>query len=142
MPPTATSSPDVTATASAQIAQQWQAGVGRIGGVNRALGDLGTRFNNGAIGMADGSTQLQQLDQQAASAAQSIQSLPAPPAADQNTFSHYRQTVSQWAGAIHTLNVEVANGDVFRAPGQAQRVQQLAQDVESQGAGLSLPGSG
>ena len=142
MPPTATSSPDATATASAQIVQQWQASVGRIGGVNRALGDLGTRFNNGGLGVAEGSMQLQQLDQQAASASQSVQSLPAPPAADQSTFARYRQTVGQWAAAIHTLTIEVANGDVFRAPGQAQRVQQLAQDVETQGASLRLPNGG
>lgn len=137
--PAPTATPDATATAQAGITQQWSQAVKRVADINSTLADLGTKFNNHAISMQQGSGQLQQLDQRAAAVNGTVQGLPLLPGANDATVSHYRQSVNNWSTAIHNLDNAVANNDIFGAPGLADKLESIAMDLDQQGTNLHLP---
>lgn len=135
---TATPTPDMTATAGAAISAQWTAATQQIVQIDGTLTTIGTRFQNGSMGLADAVGQLRQLDQQAGAVAQTVARLPTPPGIDPATLATYHQTVDQWAAAVHDVDSKVASNNIFQAPGAVNHLEQVAGSLEQQTANLHL----
>jgi hypothetical protein len=120
------------------ISGQWSAATQQIVQIDSALTTIGTRFQNGSVGLTDAAGQLRQLDQQAGAAAQTVDRLPAPPGVDPSTLAAYHQTVDQWAAAVHDVDNKVAANNIFQAPSAVNHLEQVAGNLEQQTANLHL----